>query len=161
MTGWSISRNVIGRGHDHHLAACHPAALGENRPALVAGGLVRERGGGAPGARLVGRSTDRRRHQHSTPSAGEPPSLFALPPTFKGETFEHPKDQARLETALGKIRAALATGDRFTLAELADRGGCSEAGASARIRDLRRLEAWQIVSERVRGGLWRYYRVLP
>jgi len=109
----------------------------------------------------VKRSTDRRRHQHYEAAAGEPPSLFPLAPSFKGETFSHPKDQARLETALGKIRAALATGDSFTLAELADRGGCSEAGASARIRDLRRLEGWQVVSERVHGGLWRYYRVLP
>lgn len=85
------------------------------------------------------------------------PDLFTgTRPTFKGRTFSKEQDQVRLETALGRIRDALAAGGSFTLRELAEIGRCSEAGASARVRDLRRLYGLRIQSSRVRGGLWTY-----
>jgi hypothetical protein len=101
------------------------------------------------------------RHQHYVPPAVEPELFDGLPPTFQGQTFSEPDDQARLETALSKVKQALSTGYKWTLAELAAAAGCSEAGASARIRDCRRLFGWSIVAERAKGSLWRYYRVIP
>lgn len=82
-------------------------------------------------------------------------------PVFKGKTYDASQDEARLATALGRIKAALGSGEKFTLKQLATLGSCSEAGASARVRDLRRLYKMHIVSERVRGGLWWYYAVIP
>ncbi len=100
----------------------------------------------------------RRRHQHFAPPPTEPPSLFPLATAFKGQTFEEPLDQARLETALAKVKWALESGRAWTLAELAREAGCSEAGCSARIRDCRSQYGMRIHAERVIGGngLWRY-----
>lgn len=90
------------------------------------------------------------------------PDLFTgTRPTFKGKTFDAREDQARLETALGRIKTALLSGGKFTLRELAEIGHCSESGASARVRDCRRIHGLQVVSSRVKGGLWRYAIVRP
>ena len=101
----------------------------------------------------------RRRHKHWTPSVPlTEPSLFELPPAFRGATFDVAQDQSRLETALAKVKRCLESGKAWTLAELAHEAGCSESGASARLRDCRRMFSMRIQAERVIGarGLWRY-----
>lgn len=98
----------------------------------------------------------RRRHRHYAPPPTEPPSLFPLAPAFRGATFDEAQDQVRLETALGRVKRALESGRAWTLAELAREAGCSEAGASARLRDCRKMYGMHIQSERIKGGLWRY-----
>lgn len=87
--------------------------------------------------------------------------VVPVPPKFLGATFDASHDQARLETALIRVKQALETGEKWTLAQLAAVAMCSEAGASARLRDCRRIHKMHVVSERVRGGLWRYYLVVP
>lgn len=85
------------------------------------------------------------------------PDLFTgTRPQFAGRTFDAAQDQARLETALGRIKTTLESGGSYTLRELAEIGRCSEAGASARIRDCRRIHGMVVVSSRVKGGLWQY-----
>lgn len=105
------------------------------------------------------------RTQHGTPVpttatdlpfAG--PSLFDLPPVFDGATYEPEHDQARLTGHLKAVYEYLASHDWVTIAELAQAVGCSEAGASARIRDLRKPKFGhhQIDRKRVEGGLYMY-----
>lgn len=102
-------------------------------------------------------SEPRRRHRHYVEPPTSPPSLFPLAPAFKGTSFSEPLDQERLETALAKVKRALESGRAWTLAELAAEAHCSEAGASARIRDCRKMYGLRIQAERVMGGgLWSY-----
>lgn len=108
------------------------------------------------------------RHTHFSPPV-ETPQLGLLDEphvVFRGATYSEPQDRERLATALQKIRRALETGRSFTLAELATIGGCSEAGASARIRQCRCPKergglGMAIQSSRVKGGLWKYEAVKP
>lgn len=69
-----------------------------------------------------------------------------------------------MEKQLGLVWAAAVGGSWRTLRELADRAGGSEAGVSARLRDLRKPEFGAYVVERRRregcANLWEY-RVLP
>jgi len=94
-------------------------------------------------------------------------SLFDLPaehPDFDGRTFSREDDKARLANALGRVYAAFiaADGEWLTLPELAEAAACSEAGASARLRDLRKPKFKRyypnegIESKRLAGGLWGY-----
>jgi hypothetical protein len=84
---------------------------------------------------------------------------------FDGETYTPRHDADRLRTLLQRVEAALRTGGWWTLAELRARCGGSEAGVSARLRDLRK-ERWgaHTVLRRRRGrpaaGLWEY-RLVP
>lgn len=80
------------------------------------------------------------------------------PPAFDGETYEPERDGDRLEASLGRIRAAMADGRWWTLPELAHAGECSPAGASARLRDLRKPKfGGHTVERRYRGdGVWEY-----
>lgn len=73
-----------------------------------------------------------------------------------------PEDKSRLGAQLAKVRALTAEGQWWTLAALAKAAGCSEASASARLRDLRkpRNGGHTVERERVEGGLFRY-RVVP
>ena len=82
--------------------------------------------------------------------------------SFAGETVE-PEDVPRLETALGRVYRFLSDGKWRTLREIADACGCSESGASARIRDLRKdhireMYPSQAVDSRKadKRGLWVY-----
>lgn len=77
---------------------------------------------------------------------------------FHGSTFSPADDGARLTRQLDLVRRCLSDGDYWTLTALASVTGGSEAGVSARIRDLRRPEhgGYVISKERVSGGLWRY-----
>lgn len=80
------------------------------------------------------------------------------PSLFDGVTYEPELDEARLTTQLQRVKAALLTGRWYTLAELAAVSGGSEAGVSARLRDLRKAKwgGYVIQRERVAGGLFRY-----
>lgn len=80
---------------------------------------------------------------------------------FDGDTFDQELDGERLGAQLQRVKLAMASGEWFTLAQLASAARCSEASASARIRDLRkeRNGGWTIQRERIEGGLYRYRRV--
>lgn len=85
---------------------------------------------------------------------------------FHGTTYDPQQDQARLETALGKVYTLMSDGQYRTLREIADHCGISEAGASARLRDLRKhqFQEWfptaAVNSTRLAGGLWQYQVVV-
>lgn len=80
---------------------------------------------------------------------------------FDGETYEPELDGERLGAQLQRVKLAMASGEWFTLAKLASIARCSEASASARIRDLRKEKfgSWNIERRRVVGGLHEYRRV--
>jgi hypothetical protein len=80
-----------------------------------------------------------------------------------GETYSETLDQARLSTQLLRVYRLLSDSDKwYTLREIADAiGGGSEAGISARLRDLRKPQFGSfIVDRRRRGepkaGCWEY-----
>ena len=79
---------------------------------------------------------------------------------FDGLTYDPEKDFARLKTSLEKVRWLMLNplGKWWTLRELADQTGSSEAGVSARVRDLRKPKNGGLIveNERMTGGLWRY-----
>ncbi|HIM30848.1 MAG TPA: hypothetical protein EYG57_15045 [Planctomycetes bacterium] len=79
---------------------------------------------------------------------------------FDGETYDPHEDYERLNTSLDRVRWLMAhpTGRWWTLRALSDRTGSSEAGVSARIRDLRKPRNGGLVVEHERqaGGLWHY-----
>lgn len=82
--------------------------------------------------------------------------------TFDGETFDEGLDGARLSSLLVKVRTLMADGTWRTLSEIcAAIGAGSEAGVSARLRDLRKEQfGGYTVERRRRGdgrrGLWEY-----
>lgn len=80
------------------------------------------------------------------------------PPKFDGESFVKAKDEARLTGQLLRTFDLLKDGQWITLSELAARIGCSEAAASARLRDLRkkRCGAHTVERQRLDSGLHRY-----
>lgn len=82
--------------------------------------------------------------------------LFDLPIRLPVRDSE-PADIPRLERLLDRVRAALLTGREWTLRELADHCGGSEASVSARIRDCRR-KGLTITKRRHESikGLWLY-----
>lgn len=77
---------------------------------------------------------------------------------FDGRTYDPELDHDRLKSALGRVYEAMKGGQWFTLRELAEQAGCSEAGASARLRDLRkeRFGSHRVESRRRSGGTWEY-----
>tara|TARA_R110000744_G_scaffold74887_1_gene149310 strand:+ start:659 stop:1024 length:366 start_codon:yes stop_codon:yes gene_type:complete len=79
---------------------------------------------------------------------------------FDGETYSPQEDFERLKTSLERVRFLMTNpaGSWWTLSELAERTGSSEAGISARIRDLRKEKngSHAVESVRHRDGLWRY-----
>ncbi len=82
---------------------------------------------------------------------------------FDGDTYDPAQDQQRLNTALGRIWLLMRDGRCRTLREIASQAGCSEAGASARLRDLRKPRVQRVypcadVKKRRGGhGLWVYW----
>jgi hypothetical protein len=83
---------------------------------------------------------------------------------FDGATYDPEHDQERLSTQLERVKAVGMTG-YFTLAELKERCGGSEAGISARLRDLRKTRFGGYVVDPQRrddpkDGIWEY-RVYP
>lgn len=79
-----------------------------------------------------------------------------------GWTYDPSKDHARLSKQLEKVKAIMLDGEWHTLKELADKVNGSEAGVSARARDLRKKKfgGYTIERQRVTGGLWKY-RLVP
>lgn len=60
------------------------------------------------------------------------------PPKFDGKTFDADLDGERLATAMDRVYCLMIDGQWRTLPEISSKCGCSEAGASARLRDLRK-----------------------
>lgn len=90
-------------------------------------------------------------------------SLFDLPddPEFDGHTYDPEYDKERLKTQLGRVYHWLQAGEWRTLRELAALTGGSEAGVSARLRDLRKEKFGSYTIERRRkgepdSGVWEY-----
>lgn len=82
-------------------------------------------------------------------------------PSFDGVTFDPEIDGDRLNNALGRVFRLMRDGEWRTLKQIAEQCGTSEAGASARLRDLRKdkfsgLGVKAVDSHRVDGGLWEY-----
>ncbi len=100
----------------------------------------------------------------------KPLPLFDTP-HFGGKTYDPELDGDRLSTALGKVYRLMSDGRWRTLREISAAVGCSEAGASARLRDLRKKRIAQLYPnggverKRQKGaaackGLWVYRMVL-
>jgi len=82
---------------------------------------------------------------------------------FDGATYEPERDRDRLSRQHGAVKQALSDGGWWTLTELREHLAAfgivaSEAGVSARIRDLRkpRFGSHNIVRKRVGSGLFAY-----
>ena len=77
---------------------------------------------------------------------------------FDGRTFSPAQDAERLTRQLDIVKRCLLDGEWWTLTGLAAVSGGSEAGVSARLRDLKkeRFGKWVIEKERVGKSLWRY-----
>lgn len=86
------------------------------------------------------------------------PLLDWRPPAFGGVTYDEKRDGGRLFAQLADVRAAVADGAWYTLAEIAAITGHPEASVSARLRDLRKQKHGGHTVERefVQRGLWRY-----
>lgn len=77
------------------------------------------------------------------------PDLWACPP--------QPCDTERMASQLQRVRALMSDGRWRTLAEIARASRASEAGASARLRDLRKFPCHLTVERRLlRPGLYAY-----
>lgn len=82
---------------------------------------------------------------------------------FDGETYSRQLDFDRLKGQLDRVREAMRRWPRWwTIAELRQVAGGSEAGISARIRDLRKEKfgGHRIERKRNDAGLW-WYRMVP
>jgi hypothetical protein len=81
---------------------------------------------------------------------------------FDGKTFDFDKDSKRLTGHLWRVKTYMADARWHTLYELARYTGASEAGCSARLRDLRkeRFGSHRIDRRRLDNGLWQY-RLTP
>lgn len=86
---------------------------------------------------------------------------------FDGDTFDPKKDGARLTGQLKKVMELMRDGEWRTLAEIQAKVGGSEAGVSARLRDLRKQKFGTHMVERRRVhrgdmgpdecvGVWEY-----
>ena len=81
---------------------------------------------------------------------------------FHGKTYNPALDRERLTRALDLVLEALRSGGWWTLHHLAGYAKCSEAGASARLRDLRRKQhgSHLIGRRRVSGGALFEYKLM-
>lgn len=80
------------------------------------------------------------------------------PDTFGGATFNPKRDKARLTGQLQRVHDLMLDGVWRSLSEIAISVGGSEAGVSARLRDLRK--AGQVIEKKNEGqGLWLYRMV--
>jgi hypothetical protein len=79
-------------------------------------------------------------------------------PLFDGRTYSAKLDEARLLTLQDRVFALMSDHEWHRLSDLAVATGGSEAGVSARLRDLRKSKwgAWTVERRRVAGGLWEY-----
>ena len=81
-----------------------------------------------------------------------------LIPYFDGETYQPEYDLDRLASQFERVKLLMRDGRWRTLAEIAKLVDGSEAGVSARLRDLRkpRFGGYTVERRRVDGGLWQY-----
>lgn len=81
------------------------------------------------------------------------PSFLDLTPHFYGPDLTA-RDTVRLTACLGKVKALMADGCWRTLSDISDAIGASEAGVSARLRDLRKLRfgGYAVQRRRVADG---------
>lgn len=89
----------------------------------------------------------------------DPPARpFRPREAFDGATYDAARDGERLAGQLRRVQALMADGQWRTLAQIAQAVGGSEAGVSARLRDLRkpRFGGHVIEREYVRDGQWMY-----
>jgi len=79
-------------------------------------------------------------------------------PDFDGSTYDAARDGARLGSHLERVLALMQGGGWWTLVDLATEAGCSEASASARLRDLRKSKfgGHNVERRHVENGLWKY-----
>ena len=77
---------------------------------------------------------------------------------FEGATFIASRDEKRLTGQLQAVHQIMSDHDWHTLADLALRCSGSEAGVSARLRALRKLN-FTIERRHVERGLWKYRMV--
>lgn len=79
-------------------------------------------------------------------------------PKFDGDTYDAGQDGARLTKQLERVRTLMSDGQWRTLAQIAAAVNGSEAGVSARLRDLRkrRFGSLQVERKRADRGLWMY-----
>jgi len=84
-------------------------------------------------------------------------------PKFDGATFTPVLDEARLSSSLQRVVKVMRDGQYRTLREIANMAQCSEAGASARLRDLRKdrfraeYRVLEVNSMRLAAtGTWKY-----
>jgi len=86
----------------------------------------------------------------------------AEPPLFRQLQSESVDNARRLNRLLDRVRELMIDGRWRTLRQIAEVTGGSEAGVSARLRELRRPAhgEYTVERDRVRDGLWRY-RVIP
>lgn len=85
---------------------------------------------------------------------------------FDGDTFSPEHDERRLGSLLERVRELMLDGKWRSLAEIRTVAGGSEAGISARLRDLRKKKWGSYTVERRRrgdpnGGLWEYRVLQP
>ncbi len=83
---------------------------------------------------------------------------------FDGITYEPKLDRSRLKTQLSRVRNLMSDSCWRTLTAIATDAGGSEAGVSARLRDLRKAKhgGFRIEKRRVLGGGGLFlYRMLP
>jgi len=78
--------------------------------------------------------------------------VTALPDLFDGDSYEPEHDHARLVGQLERVATLMRDGQWRTLAEIQHVAGGSEAGVSARLRDLRKRKCGSHVVERRRRG---------
>jgi ferritin-like protein len=96
-------------------------------------------------------------------SKAEPVQL----PIFMGEpTTCEGEDRVRLAGQLGRVFALMRDSQPRTLRQIADIAGCSEASASARLRDLRQVRimgahACEVTRVRLAAGLYAYTVRVP
>ena len=91
---------------------------------------------------------DRLQHDAHSPRLEHRPSS----PAFDGETFDSKLDEIRLNGQLAKVYNWMSDGNWRSLSELKNLAGGSEAGCSARLRDLRKPKyGSHIVNRRRRG----------
>lgn len=88
-------------------------------------------------------------------------------PHQDGWTFNPSKDHKRLTTAMDRVMALMSDGQERTLSEIARLAKTSEAGASARLRDIRKAKFravyghWNMIAKRLHDGQWGYRLAKP
>lgn len=82
---------------------------------------------------------------------------------FDGDTYLPQRDGHRLRGQLHAVKTLMSDGQFRTITEISCSVGGSEAGVSARLRDLRKAKfgGYVVNREHVSGGLFRYQLVLP